>query len=93
MNRKTQTKTKIFNKDVYLVYLLQDKWAVIIMPENIVIDNHHVEYSHVHPNPKEHSLKEEISLENPEEVYEKVMAHIEENEGLKLEKLIEELKK
>jgi hypothetical protein len=91
-DRKTQAKATLYNRDIYLVYLIPNKWSVIIMPENIIIDNHHISYPHIHPNPKKHCQKEEIILKNPEEVYNKVMEHIEENKGLKLKKLMEELK-
>ena len=91
--RKAQIKNTLYNKDVYLVDLIPDKWSVVIMPENIIIDNHHVTYPHIHLDPSKHYKKEEINLKDGNEVYNKVMEHIEENEGLNLELLIKGLKK
>ncbi|MDR0912476.1 MAG: hypothetical protein LBM96_07755, partial [Methanobrevibacter sp.] len=76
-SRKTQEKYTIYDKDIYIVYLMPKKWSVIIMPENIIIDNHHVTYPHIHHNPKKHYQKTKINLEDPVEVHEKVIKHIE----------------
>ncbi|KZX15803.1 hypothetical protein MBCUT_13070 [Methanobrevibacter cuticularis] len=32
------------------------------MPDNIIIDNHHVSYWHVHPKPEKHYLKEKYNI-------------------------------
>jgi hypothetical protein len=42
MQRKQQTKSTLYNKDGYIVKLLDSKWNVVIMPDSIIIDNHHV---------------------------------------------------
>ena len=88
-----QAKKTIYDKDIYFVKSLHDKWAVVIMPDNIVIDNHHEKGVHIHPNPKKHKEEILINIEDKYEVHEKVINHIGENKGLKLEKLIMELKK
>jgi len=90
--RKTQTKNTLYKKDVYLVYLIPNKWSVVIMPENIIIDNYHISYPHIHSDPAKHCKKEKINLKNGTDVYNKVIEHIEENKGLNLEKLKGELK-
>jgi len=93
MQRKNQTKITLYNKDVYMVKLVDSKWSVVIMPDNIIIDNHHIAYPHIHHDPNKHYLKERIKVKDGNEVYNKVMDHVEKFKGLNLEKLIDELKK
>lgn len=62
------------------------------MPDNILIDNYHIDKAHIHPNPKKHIIKEEIGEDNPKKVYETVLKHLYENDDLDLDKLKRELK-
>lgn len=71
-----------------MVKLLNSKWSVVIMPDSIIIDNYHIRYPHIHPDPDKHYLNEEIKAKNGYDVYNKVIYYIENNEGLNLKKLI-----
>lgn len=64
MQRKSQTKNTLYNKDVYIVKLVESKWSVVIMPDNIIIDNYHITYPHIHPEPDKHYLKEKIKIKD-----------------------------
>ena len=92
MLRKRQSSILVNEKTVYKAETPQG-WAIAIMPDNILIDNYHIDKTHIHPNPKKHIIKEEISEDNPEKVYETVLKHLYENNGLNLEKLKRELRK
>lgn len=92
MLRKKQSPILVNGKTVYKAETPQG-WAIAIMPDNILIDNYHIDKTHIHPNPKKHIIKEEISEDNPEKVYETVLKHLYENNGLNLEKLKRELRK
>jgi len=91
MIKRTQDYVTIFNKTIYKVETTTG-WSVVIMPDSILIDNYHHGYTHIHFNPNEHDLKEKIKNHDQITVYNIVCAHIHENEGLKLKKLIKELK-
>lgn len=55
------------------------------MPENILIDNFHHDFAHIHPDRKE------INTYDLESTLIKVLDHINNNKGLDYEKLREEL--
>lgn len=74
MLRKKQSSILVNGKTVYKAETPQG-WAIVIMPDNILIDNYHIDKAHIHPNPKKHIIKEEISEDNPEKVYETVLRH------------------
>ncbi|KZX11944.1 hypothetical protein [Methanobrevibacter filiformis] len=63
------------------------------MPDNILIDDYHLEKAHIHPNSDKHYMKEEINETDLITVFNIVHNHIDNNKGLKLNKLIKELKK
>ena len=92
MLRKKQSPILVNGKIVYKAETPQG-WAIAIMPDNILIDNYHIDKTHIHPNPKKHIIKEEIGADNAEKVYETVLKHLYENNGLNLEKLKRELRK
>ena len=92
MLRKKQSSILVNGKTVYKAETPQG-WAIVIMPDNILIDNYHIDKAHIHPNPKKHIIKEEIGTDNAEKVYETVLKHLYENDELNLEKLKRELRK
>lgn len=69
MTRKTQNKTIIGDKILYKV-ITPNGWSIIIMPDNILIDNYHVNKAHIHPDPKNHAYKVELSLQDCEKIFE-----------------------
>ena len=93
VKRKAQTKNTIYKQDVYLSNLSHGRWAIIIMPENIVIDNHHDKGVHIHPKPEKHEEEILLKFENKVEIFNKIIEHIRENKKLILDELIGELKK
>jgi len=96
MRTKSQIKKSLYDKDVYLSEFktrTQKNWAVIIMPDNIIIDDYHKKEVHIHYDSHRHYLSEKITMTDRCEVFEKVMNHIEDNKGLDIDKLITELKK
>jgi len=95
MRTKSQIKKRLYDKDVYLSDFktrTQENWAVIIMPDNIIIDNYHKKEVHIHYDSNKHYLSEKINITDRCKVFEKVMNHIEDNRGLNLYSLITELK-
>ena len=92
MLRKKQSSILVNGKTVYKAETPQG-WAIVIMPDNILIDNYHIDKAHIHPNPKKHIIKKEIGADNAEKVYETVLKHLYENDELNLEKLKRELRK
>lgn len=84
MKLSNQDVFEIYNKKVYCKNTKKG-WSVVIMPDNILIDNYHHGYPHIHPE------REEIITKTLEETKNKILAHIELNKGLNLNKLRKEL--
>ena len=61
MTRKIQNKDMIGDKLIYTAKT-PNGWSIVIMPDNILIDNYHINKVHIHPNPKNHVHKVEINL-------------------------------
>ena len=91
MERKQQSNVKIHGKLVYNVEF-GDSWSIVIMPDNILIDNYHSGKTHIHPEPSKHYKKIYLADNDLDTVYSIVYAHIDQNRGLLLDELIEELK-
>ena len=92
MLRKKQSPILVNGKTVYKAETPQG-WAIVIMPDNILIDNYHIDKAHIHPNPKKHIIKEEIGEDDSEKVYETVLKHLYENDELNRDNLKRELRK
>ncbi len=60
-------------------------WAVVVKEDNVLIDNYHHGYPHIHPE------REPIKANDVYEVVEIVVRHIERYGKVKLDKLREEL--
>jgi hypothetical protein len=88
---KEQTTLHIKGKTIYIVKA-SGGWSLIIMEDNIVLDNYHGKGGHIHPDPKEHEKEIKIKHDTQEENLNILISHINKNKGLKLNKLIEELK-
>jgi len=84
MKQNNQSVTQIYDK---LIYQKNSPagWSVIIMPDNILIDNFHHGFAHIHPDRKE------IKTKKQKETFEAVTKHIHENKGINFEKLKKEL--
>ena len=52
MKEKNQRTIKIHDKDIYYLNTLKG-WSIVIMPDDILIDNFHHGYAHIHPDRKE----------------------------------------
>lgn len=88
--RKTQTKIVLGHHEVY--YANTDLgWSIVIEPEDIIIDNYHINKSHIHYNPEKHYLKQTFPEENPQVILQIVLNHLNKNGNLDLEELKEEL--
>jgi len=91
MIKRNQDQVHIQGKIVYKAET-STGWAVMIMPDEILIDNYHHGYNHIHPDSSNHDLKLEIKDNTDDKIYNIVCNHIEKNEGINLKKLIKELK-
>jgi len=92
MIKRSQDYVEIHGKIIYKAETTTG-WAVVIMPDGILIDNYHYGYTHIHSNPDIHNFKEKIKDNSHDKVYRIICSHIEMNECLNLKTLIEELKK
>ncbi|GAA5818824.1 MAG: conserved hypothetical protein [Methanobrevibacter sp. CfCl-M3] len=91
MERKRQEKAVLYEKEVYKTELLPDKWSIIIMPDNIVIDNYHNKEPHIHPNPENHREQYPTKSKTLEECYYRVIEHLHKYERLNKKELINDL--
>ncbi|MDR2966430.1 MAG: hypothetical protein LBU74_00580 [Methanobacteriaceae archaeon] len=91
MSWKIQNNVEINNRNVYHAETNKG-WAVVILPDNIIIDNYHRGCVHIHPNHSKHYIYEELEQYSMLEVFEIVCLHIDKNNDLILKKLIKELK-
>lgn len=92
MKRKTQTMKTIGDKKVYSANT-PNGWSIVIMPDNILIDNYHIDEAHIHPEPEKHIIKEDIKEQDPEKILAIVLIHLNNNNGLNLSLLKKELLK
>ena len=92
MIKKSQSQVGINGKIIYKAETTTG-WAVVIMPDGILIDNYHHGYTHIHPNHDNHDFKDKIKYNDHYRVFEIVYKHIEINETVNLKALIKELKK
>lgn len=91
MIKRNQDQVHIYGKVVYKAETTTG-WAVMIMPDEILIDNYHHGYIHIHLDPSSHDLKIEINDNTDDKIYSIVCNHLEKNGGLILKNLIKELK-
>lgn len=77
-------KFKINNKEI-IYRQSQRGWAIVIMPNKILIDNYEHGYAHIHPDRKE------IKTESLNETLNIVIKHIEIHSTVELKKLRKEL--
>jgi hypothetical protein len=93
MNRKEEDKIKILDNDV-IISITNLGWAVIIMPDNIVIDNYHDKKPHIHHYSTNHHIQEEINQTHGFlTVYNLLSNHLYKNKKIIIKLLIKELKK
>lgn len=62
------------------------------MPDNILIDNYHINKAHIHPNPENHVYKIELGLNDPDEIFETIKDYLNVSKILDVEELMEMLK-
>lgn len=69
------------------IYMRQSKrgWSIVVMPDNLLIDNFHHGYPHIHPQ------REKIAYDDPEIVFQIVTDHIQRENSINFEKLKKEL--
>ena len=84
MKERNENFIEIHGKKIY--YSSSTKgWSIVIMPENILIDNYHHGFSHIHPDRKE------IKTTELEPTLIIVLNHINKNKDVKYDELREEL--
>ncbi|MGL4669207.1 MAG: hypothetical protein ACRCVG_01220 [Methanobacteriaceae archaeon] len=88
---KTQTMLHLERKTIYVV-TASGGWSIIIMPDEVLLDNYHNKWGHIHPNPENH--KEEIIIKHntQNENLNIVANHIKTNKKIIKKELIKELK-
>ena len=91
MSRKNQEKNIVGDKIIYNVKT-PNGWSIIIMPDNILIDNYHIDKAHIHPNPKKHSEKIELGKQNQKEIFEIIKDYLHIKGTLDVDELVEILK-
>ena len=91
MWRKIQNKIIIGDKIIYRANTTNG-WSIVIMPDNILIDNYHINKAHIHPNPKEHSYKIELGVNDPNEIFEIIKDYLNVSKILDVEEIVEMLK-
>lgn len=92
MIKRSQDHVEIHGKIIYKAETTTG-WSVVIMPDGILIDNYHHGYTHIHPNPNIHGLKEKIKDNTHDKVHMIICNHIEMNECINLKSLIKGLQK
>lgn len=88
--RKNQNSTKIKDKQIYSA-VTPNGWSIVIMPDNILIDNYHIGYAHIHPDPNNHSYKLKINKQDCKEVLELVFDYINVVKEFNIEQFVEVL--
>jgi hypothetical protein len=86
MKDRDSSQIKIRDRNIYINQSKRG-WSIVIMPDNILIDNFHHGYPHIHPD------RDEIAYDNPQKVYDIISNHIKREQGIKIKKLREELLK
>ena len=87
MNEETENLFKKYGKTIYISES-DKRWAIVIMPDEIRIDNYHKE-THLHTElrgihiPTKYKEMESVGLI--------VVSHLSKNKGIKIKKLMEEL--
>ena len=84
MKEKNRRIIEKYNKKVYGSFNKKG-WSVVIMPDDILIDNYHHGYPHIHPD------REEIKTKTLNDTLTVVLRHLEKNKGINLSKLRKEL--
>jgi hypothetical protein len=84
MKKNTQNVIELYDKFVYSNNTLKG-WSIVIMPDKILIDNFHHGHAHIHPDRKE------IKTKSLNDTFKIVIEHINNNKGVKYDKLREEL--
>ncbi|MBO8183111.1 MAG: hypothetical protein H0Z28_10025 [Archaeoglobus sp.] len=80
-----ERKIKIRGRTIIYRVVPKKGWAVVIKEDNVLIDNYHHGFPHIHPE------RDPIKYEDVYEVVEIVIKHIERYGEIKLEKLRDEL--
>jgi hypothetical protein len=87
MKEHTSEKIRIYDTDIIL-YNSKRGWAIVIMPNNIRIDNHHG-FEHLHFSLK--GKKHEITEKNMDTLINIIITNVEKNKELNLNELKEDL--
>ena len=91
MSRKAQNKTMIKEWIIYHA-MTPNGWSIVIMPENILIDNYHLGYPHIHPNPQNHEIKIRINEQESEKIKELIFDYLRFAKKFDIEELMELIK-
>ena len=67
-------------------------WSIVIMPDNILIDNYHINKAHIHPNPEKHFEKVELGKQDQNEIFEIIKDYLHIQGKLDINELMELLK-
>lgn len=91
MSRKVQNKIILGDKIIYSAKT-PNGWSIVIMPDNILIDNYHLDKAHIHPDPKNHIHKVELGKQDSQEIFEIIKDYLNISGILDIEELMEMLK-
>ena len=91
MSRKIQDKIILGDKTIYNTKT-PNGWSIVIMPDNILIDNFHINKAHIHPDPENHPYKLELGIQNQNEIFEIIKDYLNIKGILDIEELMEMLK-
>ena len=91
MSSKTQNKIILNDRIIYHA-ITSNGWSIVIMPVNILIDNYHLGYPHIHPDPENHEFKIKIKDEDSEKIKELIFDYIRFTKKFNVEELVELIK-
>lgn len=84
MKENTSEKIRIYDKDIYLNNSPKG-WSIVIMPDNILLDNFHHGYAHLHPDRKE------LITKTRDDTLKMVLEHLHKHKKINFKQLEREL--
>jgi hypothetical protein len=84
-------KSSIGDKIIYNVKT-PNGWSIIIMPDNILIDNYHIDTAHIHPDPENHVKKIKLSEQDPDKIFEAIKEYLQVSDRFDVSELMEMLR-
>ena len=91
MSRKIQDKIMMGDKLIYTAKT-PNGWSIVIMPDNILIDNYHINRVHIHPDHENHTYRVEINQQDSDKILETIKDYLNASNVFDVEELMEILK-